>query len=309
VGGYTKGALGDGPYLSGKDAYVVKLSKDGTILWTTTWGHFGDDVINALAVDSVHDIIYIAGAASGCWNGKTESCRANNVNSDAFVTKMASTGYIYWTTVYGTKYNDFVQSIDLDERTSNLYVTGGTNGNFSNPEEDLPSLSAFFSVLSMVDGSIESTKQWTAGQYSKGSSVTVDPETGYVYVTGCYSGSSEHLPTVDFQDMFLFTFNSQLLLNSTHVFSISGSKSHGTIIDSKNGVYYSVVEKNYLPLLLRYDLPSPRDIRPPIVVNNPSSNSTSSQAEIILLIIVLLISASLFGYYMYKKRATSKHFF
>jgi hypothetical protein len=76
---YAWGVVVTGPYvyvaghemspsfMDAKDAYVAKLDAEGNLIWSRTWGGFGDDIARSVAVDGDH--IYVTGITYGVGEG------------------------------------------------------------------------------------------------------------------------------------------------------------------------------------------------------------------------------------------------
>lgn len=107
------------------DAFVSKFSANGSLLWSTYLG--GD------ANDQGYDII-VANDGSCYVTGYTESndfptLNAYNStyggNQDGFISKFSTNGTLLWSTYFGGKESDYIQSIDVTADGS-CYVTGYT---------------------------------------------------------------------------------------------------------------------------------------------------------------------------------------
>ena len=112
----------------GIDAFVIKLSPAGAIVWATYLGGAGDDIANSIAVDASH-IVHICGSTTGTFPtaGAPIYQAANNGGTDGFVTsiKADGTGLVY-STMLGGAQKDFCNAITVDS-AGTAYVTGGTS--------------------------------------------------------------------------------------------------------------------------------------------------------------------------------------
>lgn len=54
-------------FMDAKDAYVAKLGAEGNMLWSRTWGGFGDDIARSVAVEGDH--VYVTGITYGVGEG------------------------------------------------------------------------------------------------------------------------------------------------------------------------------------------------------------------------------------------------
>ena len=86
------------------DAYVAKVSGDGTLAWLTYLGGSGDDTGENIAIDAEGNIL-VAGASSSL-----DLAEANNAHHgasfDAYVTKLNGDGTVAWATYLGGSGDD-----------------------------------------------------------------------------------------------------------------------------------------------------------------------------------------------------------
>jgi PKD repeat protein len=107
------------------DAFLIKFSKAGSIIWGTYLGVFSVEYSNCITIDA-KDNIYIAGYASG--NGlATSGVYQTSVagNYDAFLAQFNSSGSRVWFTYFGGASNDYATEVGTD-RAGNIYMTGYT---------------------------------------------------------------------------------------------------------------------------------------------------------------------------------------
>ncbi len=97
------------PHLSSSNSFSEE--------WNRVWGELGDDMGNALAIDS-SDNIYVAGNL-GCF-GK--------IYSDMFLVKFDSSGVQFWNHTWGGNFTDCCYAIALDS-LDNIYLGGYKDGN------------------------------------------------------------------------------------------------------------------------------------------------------------------------------------
>jgi hypothetical protein len=104
------------------DGFLVKLSGDGSHLWSTYLGGTGIDTGDGIALDNAGNV-YVAGQTTDAnWSivplGGTGS-------EDAFVTKVSNAGAHVWTSVFGGIGLDDARAIAADLQ-GNIYVAGDT---------------------------------------------------------------------------------------------------------------------------------------------------------------------------------------
>jgi hypothetical protein len=106
------------------DAFVAKVSSDGSLAWATYLGGSGWDYCYGIAVDSSGDALVTGGT------GSTDFCGANNAykggtHYDAFVAKVSSDGSPVWATYLGGSSSDEGCGIAVDS-SGDALVTGDT---------------------------------------------------------------------------------------------------------------------------------------------------------------------------------------
>ncbi|WP_198011905.1 SBBP repeat-containing protein [Bacteriovorax sp. BAL6_X] len=143
-GGYTHSNFvepnGSG---SSKDAFVAKLSSDGSITWVRHFGQntasssihinnlSGEDGCNDIAIDGAGNI-YCGGSSDGNF------AEPNGGSYDIIVTKLDTDGDILWATQLGStslssgesSAKDSCESLDIDN-SGNIYCGGYTEGNLN----------------------------------------------------------------------------------------------------------------------------------------------------------------------------------
>lgn len=134
--GATEGSLGEpnggAPYT--RDAFIIKLDKDGNLIWATQLGantkapggdNSGSERCESVAVDASGNV-YCGGYTNG-------SLGAPNLGGeDAFIVKLNSSGELQWLKQFGTSEDDFCKSIKVDN-SGNIYCGGETYGDLAEP--------------------------------------------------------------------------------------------------------------------------------------------------------------------------------
>lgn len=234
------------------DAYVTKISVDGTFAWS--WRTSGvSSTAQSVVADSAGNT-YIAGHFSGSGDfdpsAGTDS-RATKGGYDGFVTKISPSGAYLWTKTFGGSAADQVYGVTVDT-TGNIYVTGqyfSTNADFDPAGTGVGSkplvgyANMFVVKLNNNGGYVNS---WTAGGtfvYALGRSITVDA-TGRLYVTGDFQGSVDFAPgtpggehATAIYDAFVAAYDSNGYLWSRAVGSSGYSDSGTSIVLDPTGDY------------------------------------------------------------------------
>jgi uncharacterized protein (TIGR03437 family) len=177
----------------GYDAFAIKLSKTGTILYSTFFGGTGDEIANGIAVDGSGSA-YIAGSTTSPTLPGASSGR-RGAKRDAFVAVLSSNGTSFFgvTDIGGTS-DQAAFGIAVD-KSNTWFLTGLTNSvdfPLTKPvqSQKFGGYDAFLVAVGMY-GPIFST--YLGGQGTDvGYGIAVDSN-GDVYVAG-YTDSSDLLP-------------------------------------------------------------------------------------------------------------------
>nr|WP_293837208.1 putative Ig domain-containing protein [uncultured Arsenicibacter sp.] len=97
IAGYTSSTDGDvtGSH-GGKDAWVLKVNKEGNLVWQKTLGGSGDDIATAMIITPAGDLL-IAGTTAST-NGDVQG---NHGGTDGWVVKLTGAGDIVWQKTLG----------------------------------------------------------------------------------------------------------------------------------------------------------------------------------------------------------------
>lgn len=121
VGGHAHGSLNGQAALGGDDAFLIKYSPEGTVLWTRLFGSSGRDVAQALTM-GIDGSIYVSGLTEGSSDGQT-----HRGGSDAFLTKFSVDGTKAWTRLLGSTSDESADALTTGLDGS-IFVGGTTDG-------------------------------------------------------------------------------------------------------------------------------------------------------------------------------------
>ena len=107
-GGYSDNTLG----MSGHDYYVLKLDKNGNLMWSKSFGGMGADYICAVREMSDGSLI-LAGVSNSHGAGLY----------DAYAVKMTAAGSVLWAKYYGDSYNQSFN--DIRELPNGHFIASG----------------------------------------------------------------------------------------------------------------------------------------------------------------------------------------
>jgi len=127
VTGYTQSSHFSGSNNSYKggddgDAFVAKVSSDGSLEWATYLGGSSGDYGHGIAVDSSGNALVTGDTDSSDFSGSNNSY----MGGDAFVAKVSSGGSLEWATYLGGSGSEYGYSIAVDS-SGNALVTGHTS--------------------------------------------------------------------------------------------------------------------------------------------------------------------------------------
>ena len=229
VSGDTSSSL-DGQTNSGDyDAFLTKLSVDGTKAWTRLLGSSGWDSAKALTT-GLDGSIYVSGeTTSASLDGLI-----NSGGRDAFLTKYSSDGTKAWTRLLGSDSNDAAYAITTGLDGS-IYISGYTYGSIDEQTYS-GSCDAFLTKYS-VDG----TKAWTrflgTTGYDVASALTTGLD-GAIYVGGYTSGSLDGQPYSGLNDSFLIKYNADGTKAWTRMLGSSGHDMAFAVTTGLDGSIY-----------------------------------------------------------------------
>lgn len=128
------------------DAFVTKLDRNGTILWSTYFGGSNDEFGTDIAVD-IDGGVYVTGNTNSLdfltVNAFQSAYGGGSFNGDAFVTKLSSLGNnIQYSTYLGGRDEDIARGIAIDNN-GNAFVTGSTGGFSPFPAPPVPGFADF----------------------------------------------------------------------------------------------------------------------------------------------------------------------
>lgn len=100
---------------SGSEAFLIKYSPLGSIIWNKTWGGSGNEFGKSLSTNLVGNIYM---------TGYTDSYGINGY--DMFLIKYNNSGAKIWNTTWGGSFTDYGNGIAMDS-SENLYIIGETD--------------------------------------------------------------------------------------------------------------------------------------------------------------------------------------
>ncbi|MFC1607456.1 T9SS type A sorting domain-containing protein, partial [Candidatus Latescibacterota bacterium] len=185
----------------GNDGCAIKLNSSGVLQFLSFLGSSGEDECNAVIVPETGGESLYAGSSTASWDDTSRvRNHAGGTGSDAFATKLYSTGALRWTAFLGSTVNDEGVDIALDDDL-NVFVAGTSAGDWgATTPLDYSDLNDVFVTKLNNNGSY----QWNSflGQDNEDycSGLHVDAR-GFVYVTGKSENTWGH-PVSDYTGSF-----------------------------------------------------------------------------------------------------------
>lgn len=203
---------------SGRDCVTIKYSSNGDTIWTrryTTTG-YSDDVVNAIAVDSLGSI-YVTGY-----------CNGPATTSDFLTIKYNSNGETLWTRSYNGAANgvDGASAVAIDH-LGNLYVTGLTYITGTNNYD-------YLTIKYYPNGDTAWTRSYNGpgNWYDNAYAIAVD-HANNVYVTGGSVGSTGN---INYATIKYYADGSVAWTNRYSGTGTSGDYGYALAIDDSNNV-------------------------------------------------------------------------
>lgn len=171
----------------GSDAFVMKLSADGSQVYKTVLAGSARDDVSAIAL-APDGSLYLAGSTSSddfpTTAGALQPTLGVENRSQAFLAKLSPEGQVQSATYFGAGALISAQAIAITN-TGDVYLTGTLSGDgFPTTDDNLGPGNGFF--LSKFDAGL-GTLLFSTAAYG-GSVMTLDPQ-GNVYLAGAVGGS------------------------------------------------------------------------------------------------------------------------
>ena len=228
VSGPTDGQGHSGDF----DAFITKLSADGTRAWTRLVGSSSAEFGAAITI-GLDGSIYIAGTTSGA--GSLDGVARNlSSYSDAFVTKFSSDGTKVWTRLISSE--GFDQAYALTTGSDGfIYVAGGTDGSLGG-QTNSGGGDAFLTKVA-ADGSLIWTRTLGTGDSVYATALT-NASDGSVYVAGHARGNLDGLSSNGSYDAFIANYNSNGVKAWTRTLGASaGDGAYGLATASDGSIF------------------------------------------------------------------------
>lgn len=192
VSGQTRGQLGDDNALGDWDAFVVKYSPSGELLWTRQFGGENADQAFAIVVNQSSEI-FVVGFAEAAASEKQPPRRTH-----LLLAKLSAGGQLGWTRQLEGSGSERAYGAAIGE-TGDIYVTG-----FADPTLDGGSQGGRDVLVSRYDpsGGRRWRRQFGSKKDDEGRSVALGGP-GRIYVVGTTTGKLGKTKPAGAEDMFV----------------------------------------------------------------------------------------------------------
>lgn len=108
IAGSTGGELQPGAGAGGQDAFVVRLTPEGKVVWMRQFGSSADDLARGVALGA-DGSVYVMGETRGTLPGGT-----SEGGQDTFVARLSGSGELTWADQLGDEFDDVAGGIAVD---------------------------------------------------------------------------------------------------------------------------------------------------------------------------------------------------
>ncbi len=160
-----------------RDAWIIKLSDSGNLIWQQNFGGSGTDEF--LSVDVLEDGSYVAAGYTFSRNGDVFF---HHGERDFFVVKLQADGSTGWIKTYGGTMHDVANGVAATS-DGGCILTGSTSsndGDVSGNHQSIGTFSDFWVLKIDKSGNIQQQKCY-GGQFNEiANSITLTPDGGYL---------------------------------------------------------------------------------------------------------------------------------
>ncbi len=197
--GYTGGEFNGQTNNGGSDAFIMKMTAEGSTVWTRIFGTSASDYAYSICGNNDGDFL-VSGYTLGTFTGQT-----NFGAEDIFLSKFSTDGSNLWTKQWGSSGSDYCYNM-VDDNNSSIYLTGYTKGEF--PNQVQKGGDDIFVIKSDFDGSNIWTRQWGSASNDCAYDVAID-NNGDIYASGYSYGNFGDYINSGNRDFFVTQFDSE----------------------------------------------------------------------------------------------------
>jgi len=173
--------------VGGSDIYLAKYSSAGSLVWVKRFGGGTTDMSYGVAVDSNNNAV-IVGYFQGTGDFGSFSLTSAGGSIDIALVKVSATGTVTWAKRYGGSYVEYPNGIAVDT-AGDVVITGQAGVGGSSTDLGGGNLTGSGIFIAKYAGATGNHSWSKVLGGNVGYSVTCDPNTRNVIVTGCFQGN------------------------------------------------------------------------------------------------------------------------
>ncbi len=224
----------------GVDAWVVKLSDEGEIVWSRVLGGAGEDFFRGIT--ELPDGTFLITGHSDSANGDFTE---NLGNKDLWVVKLSSEGEVVWKHNYGGSGNDSGSDITFDAQQQQIVVIGSTSSADGDVSLNKGSRDIWLIRLNM-EGTLLWEKTYGGSLGDFGTSLSLTPDGGVAFISDIISNDGDITQYFGQGDIWMVRVDSTGALLWQRTIGLSA-------LDNGRGIIYDPVSGNVYGLGLNYD--------------------------------------------------------
>jgi hypothetical protein len=170
---------------SASDAFVAKLTANGSLLWRIPLGGAGTDESRAITLDGSGSV-YIVGTSNATWGSPIRAFTVNGTRRDAFVARLDSDGNLIWHTFLGGTGNDYGYGVAVSG--SAVYAVGYSGATWETPLQAFAGGTDAFAAQLDTSGNLVWNTFLGGTDYEYGYATTADGTGVYVEWNGPTDG-------------------------------------------------------------------------------------------------------------------------
>ena len=109
------------------DTFTMKITSNGSILWSTLIGGSSTDYSNDIRVDNNLSLYLVGYTISKDFPYKNSFDATLNGSSDGFITKLNNSGSIIWSNFLGGAESDWCSGLEINSKSNSIIIYGNTN--------------------------------------------------------------------------------------------------------------------------------------------------------------------------------------
>ena len=191
------------PINANKGAYdgcVVKLDRDGNIIWNTFFGSNQPDIVDDMHIDADGNI-YITGNSRKSFGTPVNPFAGSGGPSNILVVKLDPSGNRLWHTFLGAAGSSDIGYGIVTDSSGNVYVTGKSWGTWGSPLNPYTASSDIVTAKLNSSGVLQWHTFYGGSSYDDSYGITIDNNSNYIY-TMSQSAATWGTPVQAYNDSY-----------------------------------------------------------------------------------------------------------